>query len=229
MSNPLRPHAGRMLGVLACLILASLANGQTRFVYNKGQSVSPAFEGWAQNKDGSFTLYFGYMNPNWEEEFDVPIGPDNNMQPGGPDLGQPTHFYPRRNPFLFTVQVSKDFGNQELIWTLTTHGKTENVYGSLKPDYALDNQIISTEVGGDLGSTADKLRDNIPPEVEVSGSAQRTVKVGETLTLITLAGDPDNYPPRQDGKPQPRHPARRLGPKIQFKLKNLAQTDHRGT
>jgi len=202
-----RRHAGSTLGILACLMLfAPLANGQTRFVYNKGQSVSPAFEGWMTNKDGSFTLYFGYMNPNWQEEFDVPVGPENNIQPGGPDQGQPTHFYPRRNPFLFTVQVPKDFGNQELVWTVTTHGKTEKAYGSLKTDYAIDNQIISTEVGGDMGSTADMLRDNVPPEIEVNGSAQRTVKVGEALTLIALAGDPDNYPPRQDGKPQPRHP-----------------------
>jgi len=188
------------------MLLLPLANAQTRFVYNKGQSVSPAYEGWMPNKDGSFALYFGYMNPNWQEEFDVPIGPDNNIEPGGPDQGQPTHFYPRRNPFLFTIQVPKGFGTQELVWTLTTHGKTEKVYGSLKNDYALDGQVISTEVGGDMASTADKLRDNIPPELELNGPAERTVKVGEPLTLIALAGDPDNYPPRRDGKPEPRHP-----------------------
>jgi hypothetical protein len=194
------------IGVLACVLLVPFAIAQTRFVYNRGQSVSPAYEGWAQNQDGSFTLYFGYMNPNWREELDVPIGADNNIQPGGPDQGQPTHFYPRRNPFLFTVRVSKDFGTQELVWTLTTHGKTQKTYASLKTDYAIDNQIISTEVGGDMGSTEDKLRDNLPPDVEVDGARQRNVKVGESLTLIALAGDPDNYPARHDGKPQPRHP-----------------------
>ena len=194
------------LGFLACFCLCRAACSQTRFVYNKGQSVSPAYEGWMPNADGSFTFYFGYMNPNWQEELDVSIGPDNNIQPGGPDQGQPTHFYPRRNPFLFTVRVPKDFGNQELVWTLTTHGKTQKAYASLKTDYAIDNQIISTEIGGDMGSTEDKLRDNIPPELEIDGAAQRTVKVGEPLTLIAMAGDPDNYPPRRDGKPQPRHP-----------------------
>src|SRR5579862_7257946 len=105
-----------VLGLVACLVLLPLAHAQTRFVYNDGQTVSPAFEGWVQDKDGSFTLYFGYMNSNWKEQFDVPIGPDNNIEPGGPDQGQPTHFYPRRNPFLFTVRVPKDFG-KELIWT----------------------------------------------------------------------------------------------------------------
>src|SRR5579875_2287086 len=97
------------------------ANAQT---YNSGQPVAPAFEGWANNPDGSFRMLFGYMNKNWEEEIDVPIGPGNNIQPFGPDQGQPTHFYPRRNRFTFWVNVPKDFGEQELVWSLTTHGKT---------------------------------------------------------------------------------------------------------
>jgi hypothetical protein len=198
--------ASLALVVLASTAVPSAIPGQTRFVYNRGQSVSPAYEGWMTNADGSFTLYFGYMNPNWQEELDVSVGPDNNIQPGGPDQGQPTHFYPRRNPFLFTIRVPRDFGNQELVWTLTTHGKTEKTYASLKTDYAIDNQIISTEVGGDMGSTEDKLRNNIPPELEIDGAAQRTVNVGEPLTLVALAGDPDDYPLRRDGKPQPRHP-----------------------
>ena len=52
------------------------------------------------------------MNSNWLQEFDVPVGPDNSIEPGGPIQGQPTHFYPRRNPFLFTIRVPKDLGNQ---------------------------------------------------------------------------------------------------------------------
>ncbi|PWU08028.1 MAG: hypothetical protein C5B51_08635 [Terriglobia bacterium] len=188
----------------ACLLLGP-AGGQTRFTYSKGQSVSPAYEGWMPNDDGSFTLYFGYMNTNWQEEFDVPIGAENSIEPGGPDQGQPTHFYPRRNPFLFTIRVPKDFGSKELTWALTTHGRTEKAYASLKTDYQIDKQVISTEVGGDGGSLRDELRYNIPPELEIQGEARRRVKVGETLALVALAGDPDNLPARRDGKPQPRH------------------------
>src|SRR6266566_4004529 len=137
------------LVLLATLLLLQSAGAQTRFTYSKGQSVSPAYEGWMPNEDGSFTLYFGYMNTNWLEEFDIPVGPDNNIEPGGPDQGQPTHFYPLRNPFLFTIRLPKDFGNKELIWTLTTHGRTEKAYASLKSDYQIDKQVISTEVGRD--------------------------------------------------------------------------------
>jgi len=201
--------AGRI--TLACwsaLLLQSFSSGQTRFTYSKGQPLAPAYEGWMPNEDGSFTMYFGYINTNWLEEFDVPVGPENNIEPGGPDQGQPTHFYPRRNPFLFTIRVPKDFGNKELIWTLTSHGRTEKAYASLKTDYQIDKQVISTEVGGDGGSLRDELRYNIPPELEVAGETQRTVKLEEPLTLVALAGDPDNLPARRDGKPQPRHPGK---------------------
>ncbi len=162
---------------LTALLLLQSAGAQTRFTYSKGQSVSPAYEGWMPNEDGSFTLYFGYMN--------------------------------RRNPFLFTIRLPQDFGNKELIWTLTTHGRTEKAYASLKSDYQIDKQVISTEVGGDGGSLRDELRYNIPPELVVEGEARRTVKAGEPVPLVALAGDPDNLPARRDGKLQPRHPGER--------------------
>jgi hypothetical protein len=88
---------------------------------------------------------------------------------------------------------------------LTTHGKTEKAYASLKADYQIDHQVISTEVGGDFGSLRDELRTNVPPELRVDGDKQRTVKVGEPLTLVAFAGDPDNLPPRRDGRAQPRN------------------------
>jgi hypothetical protein len=96
-------------------LLFSVVGAQTRFTYSSGQILSPAYEGWRAADDGSLTMVFGYMNANWLEEFDIPIGPDNNIEPGGPDQGQPTHFYPRRNPFLFTVKVPKDLGDKEIV------------------------------------------------------------------------------------------------------------------
>ena len=186
-----------LVGPVAALACFQVASAQTRFTYSSGQVVSPAYEGWRPNEDGFLTMVFGYMNQNWAEEFDVPIGPDNNIEPGGPDQGQPTHFYPRRNPFLFTIRVPKDLGDKELIWTLRTNGKTERAYGSLKNDYMIDNQVISTEVGGDFGSLRDELRTNIPPELNVEGDARRSVKVGQPLSLVAIAKDPDNIPARR--------------------------------
>ena len=195
---------GTILAAAGFLLLQT-AGAQTRFTYSKGQPLAPTYEGWMPNEDGSFTMYFGYINTNWQEEFDIPVGPDNSFDPGPADQGQPTHFYPRRNPFLFTLRVPKDFGTKELIWTLKANGKTEKAYASLKSDYQIDKQVISTEVGGDFGSLRDELRYNIPPELEVAGETQRTVKAGEAMTLVALSGDPDNIPGRRDGKAQPRH------------------------
>lgn len=203
----------------AALLTCRAADAQTRFMYLRGQIVSPAYEGWWPNDDGSYTLFFGYMNSNWEQQFDVPVGPKNYFaftEPGGlddlshgayddaaADQGQPTHFYPRRNPFLFTVQVPADFGETELVWTLETQGATNRAYGSLKSDYRINPQVISTEVGGDFGSLADNLRTNIPPELTVDGDLHRTVRVGEALHLVVHTKDPDNIPKRrQRGVPK---------------------------
>src|SRR5260370_42640385 len=99
--------------------------------YSSGQNVVPVYEGWETNPDGSFNMVFGYMNRNYEERVDVPIGPENSIEPGGPDQRQPAHFYPRRQQFVFKVKVPKDWGDKDLVWTLKSHGKEEKAYGSL--------------------------------------------------------------------------------------------------
>ena len=82
------------------------ARRRRRSIRKTDQSIAPAYEGWEQNDDGTFNLVFGYMNRNWDQELDVPIGPDNRLDPGGPDRGQPTHFQPRRNRHVFRVRVA---------------------------------------------------------------------------------------------------------------------------
>ena len=201
-----------MLAPLAVLFLGQTADAQTRFMYLNGQTVSPAFEGWWPNDDGTFTLFFGYMNSNWEQEFDVPIGPANYFTFAEPrqlddleqdaydrstaDQRQPTHFYPRRNPFLFTIRVPRDFDTTELVWTLKTRGKVHRAYASLESDYRIDPQVISTEVGGAFGSLSDALRYNIPPDLEIEGDMHRRIGVGESLTVVAIASDPDSLPMR---------------------------------
>ena len=197
----IRRSAWRPLTVVVALVagfaLLGPVRAQTRFTFSSGQALSPSYEGWTANPDGTFTMYFGYMNSNWEQEFDIPVGPANAIEPGGPDQGQPTHFYPRRNPFLFTVRVPKELGTKEIIWTLTANGKTEKAYASLKTDYQIDPQVISTEIGGDFGSLRDELRTNVPPTLEVFGARRRTVRVGEAVPLQAVANDPDNIPKRR--------------------------------
>ena len=118
----------------------------------------------------SFNFLFGYMNRNWEEELIVPIGPDNNIEPGGPDQGQPTRLLPRRNRFVFRVRVPKDWGQKELVWTLTTKGKTEKAYASLRPDYFIDDVVIASETGAlGAGTSSPEIRANKRPTVKLDG------------------------------------------------------------
>ncbi len=154
------------------------------------RNVAPAFEGWEQNPDGSFNLVFGYMNRNWDRAIDVPIGPDNNVQPGGPDQGQPARFLPRRSRFLFRVRVPADFGDNEVVWTLKSDGVTERAYGTLRRDYFIDDIVIMNNNGaGGPGGGAYNISVNVGPELAVEGAKTRRVKVGEPVTLAAYATD----------------------------------------
>ena len=155
--------------------------------YNKGQNIQPIFQGWSRNPDGSYEMHLGYLNRNYLEELHVPIGPDNHIEPGGPDQGQPTYFYTRNNRQIFSVTVPADFGNRELIWTLTIRGKTEQAVGWLQPEWE-----INPDTGGrQLGEEA---RRNVPPAVTLSAPA--SISLQDKLTLTANVMD--------DGLPTPR-------------------------
>jgi hypothetical protein len=105
---------------------------------NKNEAVFPYFEGWYGNEDGSATIMLGYYNRNTEQTIDVPIGPNNRIEPGGPDRGQPTTFLPRRQYGVFSIVVPKDFGNQKITWTLTANNLTNSVTVWLNPKYFVE-------------------------------------------------------------------------------------------
>ena len=168
--------------------------GEGNLTYARGQSVFPVYQGWTENPDGAFDLHFSYVNQNWEEEIDIPIGPNNNISPApfGPDAGQPTHFLPRQNRWQFTVRVPKDFGSKEIVWTLTSHGKTERAFGTMAPGYAMDEFLMQFEFGGQAN------RGRKPPTIQVEGARERAVKVGQPIQLVAVAHDEfsENQPAR---------------------------------
>ena len=193
----------RWCGLVLALLTAAPSPAQIR--YATGQNVVPVFEGWERNADGSFNMVFGYMNRNYEEQLDIPIGPDNNLEPGGPDRNQPTHFYRRRQQFVFKVKVPNDWGQKDLVWTLISRGRTEKAYGSLLPIWELGNLVYQENRGGPPDVTYPE-EPNQPPSIEMVGPAQRTVAVGEPLALTVQVAD-DGHP-----TPRPRRPGSRSVP-----------------
>jgi len=198
--------ASRALSALGSSVLALVAwqlavsrPAAQSLTFARGQNVSPAFEGWEQAADGHRYFVFGYLNRNWEEEIEVPIGPDNTFSIGGADRGQPTHFLPRRNRFVFRVPVPDGFAEKdELIWVVTTKGKTEKAYATLRPDLFIDDIVRASEAGAlGPGFTNERVVSNKPPSVRVEGSTQRQVRVGQPLSLVSVVTD-DGIPKRVD-------------------------------
>jgi hypothetical protein len=104
-----------------------------------GAGITGAFEGWFYNEDGSRTFLVGYLNRNTVQELDIPVGPDNRIEPGGPDMGQPTHFLPGRIHGLFTIPVPKDFTPQDkYTWTIVANGQSASIPLRLNTDYVVN-------------------------------------------------------------------------------------------
>ena len=193
-----RVIVGATAAVASVAVIGTLSSGMSaQVMHMKGQNLVPVYEGWEKNPDGSFNLLFGYFNRNHLEEFDIPIGPDNHLSPGEPDQGQPTHFFPQRSRFLFRVRVPSDFGENEVVWTLTGNGKTEKTYATLNPGYFIDDIVIMNNNGaGGAGGGANNLEGNTAPMLEVEGDNVRYVTVGQSVRLTAVASD--------DGVPEPK-------------------------
>src|SRR5881296_2507481 len=160
----------------ALLSMTQSANSQLLQVRHwSGQGVSPVYEGFDVNPDGSFNMWFGYMNRNYEEALDLPVGAANAFEPGG-DRGQPTHFTPRRHKDVFSVVVPNDFGDQKLTWKIVAHGQTQQVVATLKPVWQIDR--LRTTRGGN----SEKISSNLPPAVTVQAS-QQTLTAPASTTL----------------------------------------------
>jgi len=95
--------------------------------HESGQSITGAFEGWFSNPDGTFSILVGYYNRNEHQIIDIPVGPNNKIEPGGPDHGQPTHFLTGRQWGVFTIVVPKDWGEKRFTWTITANGKATQI------------------------------------------------------------------------------------------------------
>ena len=180
--------------VVGVVVLPGVAGTQQSVISEKmgarhwsGQGVSPVYEGFDFNPDGTYNLWFGYMNLNWEEELEIPVGADNGFE-GVADRGQPTHFATRRHKDVFKVIVPKDFGTQKLVWKLTVRGKTESIGGTLNPVWQIDRRRTTR------GGNDDAIDSNTPPVASIQPPEQ-SIAFGAKATLAIAATD-DGLPKR---------------------------------
>lgn len=145
----------------------------------RGTSITPAFEGWYANPDGSFTLLIGYYNRNTKQTLDIPIGADNKIEPGPADQGQPTYFEVGRQWGVFTIRVPKDFGSKAITWTVVSNGEKQSIPLTLNKGYPI---TPFKELG--MG--------NAPPVIAFAeGGAKLTgPPVGTAATLTGTVGQP---------------------------------------
>ena len=181
-------------GILAAfLLVAQLPTELPSTKFKSGQDIVPYYEGWIHNQDGTFDLVFGYFNRNWEEEIAIAPGPDNMMEPGGPDRGQPTYFLPRRQGWVHRVRVPADFGKGVVTWTIKANGKTEKAFGELLPVEEITERIVMTR--GNLNPGEDDP--NRPPAIVIAPIGAASIDA--PLPLVAAVSD--------DGLPKPRPPA----------------------
>ena len=157
-----------------------------------GGTVSPAYEGWYRNSDGTYSLSFGYYNRNTQEALEIPIGPDNSIEPMEFNGIQPTRFEPRRHWGVFAVTVPADFGNQRIEWTLNIRGQKVTIPGHLRAEWEID--ALAGEAGD--GNTPPVLKFDLSEMDGAEGAGPLGItagplqgKVGEPLAVNVWAHD----------------------------------------
>jgi hypothetical protein len=184
--------------------------------HDAGTSVTGAFEGWYRNSDGTFSLLLGYFNRNQRQELDIPVGPDNRIEPGEPDRGQPTHFYPGRQYGMFVIKVPADFGASKLTWTIIANGKPTVVPASLKSEWEISP--FKEEAAGNTPPVLSFEENGATVQGPRGFSIERTATVRTPLRLTAWVADDGKWttlsgaPPRSMSIPVTLHWTKYRGP-----------------
>jgi hypothetical protein len=212
-----------MIRSLAAALLAGsmlvIASGFSRTLHSQqlpnepfrqfGASVTGAFEGWFPAPDGTRYFLIGYLNRNNNQAVDVPIGPNNHIDPGGPDMGQPTHFLPGRHWGMFTLKVPPEFTgpDQRLTWTIVANGQPTTIPLRMHPDYVVSPFTdVAVKNTPPIVRFAEKEAGVQGPLGMMATAISRTTRVASPLPLTVWTEDdakfasgtmalPKNLPP----------------------------------
>ena len=209
--------------LLAVFFIINSTSVSAQTLYRFGQSIQPIFEGFERNADGTFTMWFGYLNRNYDETPNIIIGENNTFfaadgvdsagsldaslllaDPGLADRGQPTYFYPRRQQFVFEVVVPADFVGKELVWSVSHNGETRTAVGTLEREniWSVDEGVWSANRGRGTGGRTEIEYANAAPEVRLVGiEGDLRTSIGRPTSLRVFASD--------DGVPGPYERNRR--------------------
>ncbi|MEE2776401.1 MAG: hypothetical protein VYE73_06510 [Acidobacteriota bacterium] len=173
-----------IISVAVVLLFAGSALAQS------GQPIYPSYEGFAPNEDGTFTLAFGYYNPN-TVPVEIAAGEANGFDPGPDDRGQTTLFLPGRHRNVCFVVLGEDSAGKNLRWRVESAGEivatTER--GGPDPLYLLEEIGAAYRLAQtiDTASAPRGVCVNTPPSVFASSSV--SAQVGEPLLLRARVGD----------------------------------------
>lgn len=197
----MKPRRVMVVALTAALCLGSLTIGMsaqgpsTRLPQlpepfgDANEAVYPSFEGWGESQDGSgYYLVLGYKNRNRTQVVEVPIGPNNRIEPGGPDYGQPTVFYPGRQTTVFAIKVPKDYGDKKLTWTLMANGQQTAATFYLNREY---NMLLYKEDSNGNEPPRMKFGPNEPLLMGPTAGFAQTLSgsVGQPVPLKLWASD----------------------------------------
>jgi hypothetical protein len=160
-----------------------------------GDSITPAYEGWFYNPDGSRSFLIGYYNRNARQELDIPVGPNNHIDPGGPDMGQPTHFLTGRQWGMFVLPAPREFKpTDSYTWTIVANGQSVTIPFRLHPDY-----VMSPFKEIAVGNTPPVLRFEPNgtafqgPLATLATAPTKTTAVGSPVPIEVWVGDDMKY------------------------------------
>jgi hypothetical protein len=193
-----------------------------------GQAVWPAYEGWYDNPDGSYTFLIGYFNPNKEQAFDIPVGEDNFFSPGEPDRGQPTHFATTRGWAVFAVVLGKEYVDtaKQLTWTLVTNDQRASIPMHTDPGWYVEpfEDAANKNRPPALRFTATGQSFEGPPVSGIASSYSTMVSEPLTVKLWTSDVEPTGYatePQQIVASDQPPRDSRRRRPGLVLRWMKL--------